>query len=99
MTALSLFFVVLPVAAATPEEITEQGLSAQRNGDYDLAKFYYEEAAAQGYDEAQNKLGYMYQQGLGVKTDYARAKFYYEQAAAQGNADHTTISGSSMKMD
>lgn len=53
--------------------------------DLKKAKYYFELAAKQGYDEAQYMLGYMYREGNGVKQDYKKAKDYYEQAAAQGH--------------
>ena len=44
----------------------------------------YRLAAAQGYDEAQNDLGFMYGEGYGVAQDYAEALRWYKLAAAQG---------------
>jgi TPR repeat protein len=51
--------------------------------DYKKAVAQYGLAAAQGYDVAQNSLGLMYGQGLGVAQDYAQALFWFKLAAAQ----------------
>ncbi|KAF9181827.1 hypothetical protein BGZ49_004790, partial [Haplosporangium sp. Z 27] len=41
-------------------------------------------AAKQGNDEAENKLGFMYQYGYGVQQDYKKAVEWYLKAAEQG---------------
>ncbi len=46
----------------------------------------YEKAAAQGNAEALNRLGMIYEQGIGVPQDYGKAVEWYEKAAAQGDA-------------
>ena len=46
----------------------------------------YRKAAEQGYDAAQNDLGYMYRNGYGVTKDYGEAVRWYRKAAEQGNA-------------
>ena len=55
--------------------------------DYVKARQWYEKAAAQGYAEAQYKLGQLYHFALGVPQNYAEATKWYEKAAAQGDAD------------
>jgi len=52
--------------------------------DYAAAVAQYRLAAAQGYDQAQHSLGYMYHMGYGVALDYAEALRLYKLAAAQG---------------
>jgi TPR repeat protein len=52
--------------------------------DYAAAVAQYQLAAAQGYDLAQNHLGYVYIAGYGVARDYAEALRWYKLAAAQG---------------
>ena len=52
--------------------------------DYAAALVHYRLAAAQGYDAAQNELGYMYGNGYGVAKDRAEALRWYKLAAAQG---------------
>ena len=42
--------------------------------------------AAQGDERAQETLGWIYANGLGLPEDYTKAKQWYEKAATQGNA-------------
>jgi len=53
--------------------------------DFAQALAFYRLAAAQGLDEAQNVLGFMYEKGYGVAQDYAEALRWYQLAAAQGH--------------
>ena len=53
--------------------------------DYDMARVWFEKAAAQGNGSAQSMLGSLYYQGKGVKQDYTKARKWWEKAAAQGN--------------
>jgi len=56
--------------------------------DFAEAAAFYRLAAAQGLDEAQYSLGYMFHLGLGVAedcTDFAAALRWYQLAAAQGH--------------
>jgi TPR repeat protein len=46
---------------------------------------FYRLAAAQGLDEAQDRVGHMYHNGQGVAQDYAEALRWYQLAAAQGH--------------
>lgn len=43
--------------------------------------------AKKGDADAQNKVGEIYERGLGDEPNYEVAKFWYEKAAAQGNSD------------
>ena len=52
--------------------------------DYAAAVAQFRLATAQGYDEAQNDLGYMHHKGQGVARDNAEALRWYKLAAAQG---------------
>ncbi len=47
---------------------------------------WWRKAALQGHSKAQNGLGYMYQNGVGVAQDYAEAARWYRRAAEQGDA-------------
>jgi TPR repeat protein len=47
---------------------------------------FYRLAAVQGLDEAQCKLGDMYEMGYGIARDYAEAMRWYQLAAAQGHS-------------
>jgi TPR repeat protein len=50
-----------------------------------LAFDWYEKAAAQGYAEAQNELGYRYTGANGTEINLQKAVFWLEKAAAQGH--------------
>ena len=49
------------------------------------AKQWFEKAAQQNHPEAQNNLGMIYLQGIGVAPDYEKARQYFEQAATQNS--------------
>jgi uncharacterized protein len=53
--------------------------------DYSQALAWYSEAATQGLPEAENNLGVMYEEGLGVEKDYREAANWYRAAAEHGN--------------
>jgi TPR repeat protein len=55
-------------------------------GDYQGAARLYRELAEQGDVEAQDRLGSMYNRGMGVPEDYAEAAKWYRKAAEQGYA-------------
>ena len=55
------------------------------NHDYARAMEWYQKAAAQGHALAQNNIGFLYQNGLGVEQDYAKAMEWYQKAAVNGN--------------
>jgi serine/threonine protein kinase/TPR repeat protein len=57
-----------------------------RSKDYAAALPSCQKAAAHGDSHAQNNLGLMYQNGLGVPKDNAEALNWYRKAATQGNA-------------
>jgi TPR repeat protein len=64
----------------------EDGQAAVRHGDYATAMQYFRVLADQGNAVAQNNLGFMYDQGLGVPRDYA-------QAGRRSSTAALTISG------
>ena len=64
----------------------EDGLAAAHRKDYPTALQILRPLAAQGNPSAQNYLGVMSDQGLGVPQDYKEAMSWYRKAAAQGNA-------------
>ena len=66
--------------------------------DAEAAKWY-RLAAEQGDAFAQNKLGYMYDEGLGVEKDYAEAAKWYRLAAEQNNAFAQTNLGTMFSGD
>lgn len=55
------------------------------NPDYKNAAKWYTLAAEQGYSQAQEALGYLYQEGLGVRQNYEVAMKWHKLAAENGN--------------
>lgn len=53
--------------------------------DFDLARIYYEQAAALGNTDAQLNLGYLYFVGEGVSKNYVVARNWYRAAAEAGD--------------
>jgi hypothetical protein len=77
-----------PTAAATIFERAEAfyfGREVPQN--YEQAVKLYERAAADGYAPAENALGRMYENGIGVSRDLVRALEYYKRAASKGHPD------------
>ena len=64
----------------------DEGQAAYQRGDYATALREFRPLAEQGNALAQNKLGYMYRNGIGVTQDYAEAVKWYRKAAEQGYA-------------
>lgn len=80
------------VVMATADSYYETGKSyffGQNNKpkDFKQAASWYEKSAILGNSDAQNFLGYMYQNGLGVDLDYTKAVSWFQKSAEQGNAD------------
>ena len=61
------------------------GLRCDRDSLFAEAAMWYELAARQGLAEAQNNLGVMLKDGLGVERDEAKAAEWFRRAAQQGN--------------
>jgi TPR repeat protein len=57
---------------------------------------WYRKAAEQGYADAQYKLAYMYDFGLGVRASVAEATKWLRRAAEQGHAEARRTLASSM---
>jgi tetratricopeptide repeat family protein len=84
--------------AADMATLTRQAQSGDAAAQSDLADEYYKQgnhakafewytnAAHQGFAEAQNDLGWMYEKGLGVRQDDQRAVEWFTKAAHQGHA-------------
>src|SRR5215467_2942649 len=64
----------------------QRGEAAYKRKDYKTALYEWQPLAQQGNAVAQNWLGRLYQQGLGVTKDETEAVRLYRQAAAQGDA-------------
>ena len=64
----------------------KRGADAYSRGDYLAALAEWQPLAEQGYTDAQNNLGYIFANGLGVKQDYAEASKWYRLSAQAGDA-------------
>ncbi len=53
--------------------------------DHIKAVEWFRKAAEQGYDKAQNNLGWAYQNGNGIPKNLETAREWYQKAAAQGH--------------
>ncbi len=69
---------------AVADVLYSQGLKALGESDYETAFFKFEMAAEYGHPKAENNLGMLYAQGMGVGQDYAKAVKYWKQS---GTAD------------
>ncbi|GEM_PF-1518550 len=68
----------------TPEELFQLAQEYQEvKKNYALALEYYQKAAELGYAEAQNSLGMMYHQGIGVQQNLGSAEQWFRKAAEQ----------------
>ncbi|MDG1495043.1 MAG: tetratricopeptide repeat protein [Porticoccaceae bacterium] len=65
----------------------EAGLSALDRAHYATAMRAWLKLANEGAAEAQNNVGYLYEQGFGVSQNYTEAMNWYRQAADQGLAE------------
>jgi hypothetical protein len=65
----------------------ENGMKANNLRNYEKAAIFYNQAAAQGHDKAQYRLGILYINGQGVMQSDVRAAESFQQAAEQGLAD------------
>ena len=82
--AAALLSLTLPSSVAAQD--FDRGVSALDDGDYPTALREFSLAAEQGFASAQNNLGVMYENGLGVPQNYAEAARLYRLAAEQGDA-------------
>ena len=62
-----------------------RGVAAAQRGDYETAIREWRPLARQGNAEAQNMLGFMYQEGTGVPKNAKTAVKWYRLAAEQGD--------------
>ena len=65
----------------------ESGLASKDRGHYATALRAWLPMAESGNAEAQNNVGYMYEEGLGVPQNYLLAMNWYRQAADNGLAE------------
>ena len=64
----------------------QKGYAAYQSGDFVTALKEWRPLAEQGNADAQNNLGFMYENGNGVLQDFAEAAKWYRLAAEQGLA-------------
>ncbi|WP_196800515.1 tetratricopeptide repeat protein [Thioalkalivibrio sp. AKL10] len=81
--------VLLGCAVSAPAGEFEllRGLAAYLDGDYPLAYEEFRPLAEQGDKVAQERLGWLYDNGLGISQDHAEAAKWYRRAGEQGNWD------------
>ena len=72
----------------------EDAKAAAQRADYATELQILRPLADQGNAEAQNWVGWIYDQGKGVAKDYVEAKNWYRKAADQGNTDAQNNLGS-----
>lgn len=58
-----------------------------RLGDYKKALYWWNDAASAGSPHAQERLGFMYDEGIGGPAEPEKAIFWYEKAVAGGNVE------------
>jgi len=75
-----------PIALAQQDRF-ESGLASKDRGHYATALRAWLPMAESGNAEAQNNVGYMYEEGLGVPQNYLLAMNWYRQAADNGLAE------------
>ena len=70
----------------------KEAAAAYQAGDYSQAFRLFQQFADRGDAMAQNNLGMLYAEGLGVAQDYQQAKAWWQKVLAQPNtADNTQI--------
>ncbi len=70
-----------------PAAMYEKGEESYSNQNFAEALKWFRKAAELGNDDAQNRLGNMYDKGQGVVRNYSKAKDWYLKAAQQGNSE------------
>lgn len=70
-------------ATAQTDSAFDAGLAARDRGHYATAIRAWQPLAEEGMAEAQNNLGHMYEEGLGVTQNYQQAMAWYRRAAEQ----------------
>ena len=76
---------------ANAEDCFEKGVIARDAGDFTKAKEYFGKACDMGFARSCRSLGYLYENGLGVRQDYAKARELYLKAC---NANDSVGCGS-----
>lgn len=66
--------------------VYQAGRVAHAQGNHELARKFFLDAASRGYVEADLSLGLLYSAGQGVDKDFSEARKWYEKSAKSGNA-------------
>ena len=82
----ALIFIFLSINAVLAEPFLA-GINAIDRNHYATAFRSFKPMAEKGIAEAQNNIGFLYQNGFGVKRSYANAITWYTRAAEQGLAE------------
>ena len=77
----------LHLSSSAQQERFESGLASKDRGHYATALRAWMPIAEAGNAEAQNNVGYMYEEGMGVPQNYLLAMNWYRQAADSGLAE------------
>ncbi len=77
----------LCVAGIVSANTTQEGVKALKNGDYKHALEYFTIAAKQGDKIAQQNLGVMYKNAMGVKKDSYKASYWFNAASSEYGED------------
>ena len=85
-TTLLIIALFNPIVSAQQDRF-ESGLASKDRGHYATAIRAWLPLAESGNPEAQNNVGYMYEEGLGVPQNYLLAMNWYRQAAENGLAE------------
>ncbi len=76
-------FLLALLTATLVANTTQKGVKALKNGDYERALAYFTTAAKSGDKIAQQNLGVMYKNAMGVKKDEYKAAYWFNAAASQ----------------
>ena len=87
ITLLITFAVLLGSAGVSWSADLDKGFAAHKRGDYKTALREFKPLAKQGHADAQNNLGEMFYNGLGVVQDFKTAVKWLTLSAEQGYAD------------
>jgi len=86
IVVLGLLMSVVSASAHDIKADLNDGLAAARAGDYAAARVVWIPLARHGSAEAQFRLGWLFENGLGIEKNPIDAAEWYAQAAAQGYA-------------
>lgn len=84
-TAADVLQLVTEFAEAPARAAYDLGVEKTKKNEYQAAVTFFEQAAAHGLAQGLYKLGWCYENGVGVAEDVSKATQLYEDAAAQGN--------------